>query len=173
MRKALAELTEDWLCRVDQLLATDESASQLILGGLLVVRRSAAVRPGRVLPGLIGTANPRDDVEDCLRRLRSELMDKLDQVKAFMDATGSNASQAIVFFSGVDQSEPEWDEVWSTLSSKDEQWAWDSVGMLKKDADARISVPFELIVGRYQRKGHGQAGGVMQGPVYDSFPWRP
>jgi len=171
--KARAELTEDWLRRAERQLESDDGAEAPLLDGLFVVRRSATTGPGRVLPALMGMLDPKETVKLCLSKLQGDLTKKLGQ-KEFMGATGTNANQAIVFFSGIDEWEPEWDKLWSTLEGQQGQWAWDYVDQIKKDADTLIGMPFELIVGRYQKKGRRLGGEVQYGPMeYVSFPWKP
>ena len=172
--KARAELTEDWLRRAEGQLETDEGAELLLLDGLFVVSHSAAVGPSRMSPVLMGTLDPKEAVKLCLSKLQGDLMKKLGQIKEFMGATGTNANQAIVFFSGIDEWEPEWAELWSTIEGGREQWAWDCLDQLKEDAEALIAMPFELIVGRYEKKGRSPAGEVQYGPMeYRPFPWKP
>ncbi len=57
---------------------------------------------------------------------------------------------------------------------KDIDKNYNIVDQIKKDADALIGMPFELIIGRYQKKGRGPGGEVQYGPMgYGTFPWKP
>ena len=169
--KARAELTEEWLRRAEEELEGDEGAKVPLLDGLFVVGRSATVSPSRVSPALMGMLDPKETVKLCLSKLQGDLTKKLVQIKQFMGTTGTHANEAIVFFSGIDEWEPEWNQFWSTLDAK-EEWAWDCVDQIKKDADALIGMPFELIIGRYQKKGRGPGGEMRYGPMaYGPFPW--
>jgi hypothetical protein len=173
LERTRCELTETLLFLLEQYLGCNENAAIEILGGLFEVKRSKTIRVGRVSSTLAGMLSPRETVMLCLSKLQGELMGKLKQIKDFMNTKQIRATRAIVFFSGVDEWEPEWAEVWSTLNDNGEQWAWDCVASIKAAADALINIPFDLIVGRYKQKN--KKGGVVRyGSVeYVSFPWKP
>jgi hypothetical protein len=165
---ARGELTEDWLRGLGRRF---HSAPQVeILGDLLAVRRTQ--RAGAVDLQLSGGSDRVKTVMLMLSKLRGELMTKLCQIKEFMDATRTRANEAIVFLSGIDEDQTEWSYFWSLLDHS-EQWAWGCVAQMKKDADALIGMPFELIIVRL-KKERGPRGEVCYGPmVYAPFLWRP
>ena len=169
--RARQELTASALSAFEQKLSNDPHAKIPILDGLFVVRRSQSVGPGRVSPALIGSLCPKETAQWCLARLRDDLLGKLGQIKGCHGAVGDHADQAIVFFSGVDEWEPEWSVVWDALDANDEE-AWKQVSAIKQAADQLIGIPFELIVGRYQKKGRGPNGKARHGPMqYLPFSW--
>ena len=172
--KARAELSETWFASLVRDLEKNPLTESNILDGIFAVRRSKTAGRGRVDLSLIGILDPIETAKQCLSRLKDQLMEKLKQIKTFMDARQISATQAIVFFSGMDQSEPEWDELWSTLEAEGEQWAWDCVDSIRSAAGVLIKIPFELIVSRRKVKAGEQAGVVTYGSVeYVPFPWKP
>jgi hypothetical protein len=140
----------------------------VILDGLFLVERSDLISPGRVFPALMGMLDPGKTVEWCLSRLRDELLDKLRQIKGFMDATKTQADLAIVLLSGIDEWQPEWSVVWEALDANDGA-SWKQVSAIRNAADQFIGVPIELIVGRYQKIGRGPNREVQ----YVPFSWQP
>jgi hypothetical protein len=167
------QLTEEAFLELLHALEATPNEQEAILDGLFLVERSGLISPGRVFPALMGMLDPRKTVEWCLSRLQEELLGKLGQIKGFIDATGAHADQAIVFFSGIDEWEPEWSIVWEALDANGGA-AWKQLSAIKKAADQLIGIPFELIVGRYQKKGQGPNGEVQYGPIeYVPFSWQP
>lgn len=172
IEKTRAELTEGTFSSLEQSLQRNSEAPIEIIDGLFTVERSTA-GSGRVFPALIGILDPKATVELCLSKLKGELDKKLLQIRKFMETTDAKADQAIVFFTGIDQWEPEWAVLWDTLEGRG-NWAWELVQSIKQDADKLIIMPFELIVGRNQGKGRGPSGEVQYGPIeYVPFSWQP
>lgn len=170
--KARAELSEEWFSSLVRSLENNPAIVPDILNGLFVVKRDETISAGRVFPSLMVFLDPRETVELCLCKLQCELMGKLEQIKLFMDTKQMDAAKAIVFFSGIDQWEPEWDELWSTLEAGREQWVWNYIDSMRSAADALIKIPFELIVGRYKAKVGERV--VRYGNVqYVPFPRKP
>ena len=117
---------------------------------------------------------PMATVKLCLSKLEGELVKKLQQIKEFMEVTGAGADHGIVFFSGIDQWEPEWGVTWSTLGSDQERWVWQQVKSVQENARATIGMPFDLIVGRYTEHEPAPGGEMSYGPIeYSPFPWNP
>lgn len=116
-----AELTEDYLLSLEQKLASNPGAQIEVMDGLFMLECSKIAGAGSVYHALIGTLAPKQTVRLCLSRLQDEVMRKLGQIRRFIDAKGSRATEAIVFFCGIDEWEPEWAEVWSTLEDEGQQ----------------------------------------------------
>lgn len=106
--KARQALTEAEFLSWVQSLPNNEDAQIEIMDGLFALEHSKHMSPGRVSPAVTGTFDPKETARLRLDRLESELKGKLTQIKRFMDATGAHADQAVVFFSGIDEWEPEW-----------------------------------------------------------------
>jgi len=171
--KARAELSEEWFSSLVRSLENNPAIVPDILNGLFVVKCDETISAGRVFPSLMEFLDPAKTVEFCLYKLQCELMGKLEQIKLFMDTKQMDAAKAIVFFSGIDQWEPEWNELWSTLEAGREQPVWNYIDSMRSAADALIKIPFELIVGRYKTEVGELAGErvVRYGDVqYVPFP---
>ncbi|MCI0897378.1 MAG: hypothetical protein J4O11_03685 [Chloroflexi bacterium] len=166
LKKAREELTEPRLLSLERTLKADPDAEVQIIEGLFSVRRGPT--PGRVFGGWTYRLSPREAVELCLLRIQEELLAKLEQVRTFIEASGYGAAHVIIFFSGVDEWESEWSELWKSLDSM-ESWAWDRVATIKAEGDKLIGLPFELIVGRYKTLGTGKFDSVE----YRAFHWQP
>ena len=151
--RARCELTEDWLSSLERQFRCDEDAQVPILDGLLTVKRNTRV--GSVELSQTGFLDPTKTVRLCLVKLFSELTVKLMQIKGFWDDARTDATQAVVFFSGIDPWQPEWDALWDVLFSRNKlspeesRCAWDCVRFIREAATALINpLPFELIVGK-------------------------
>jgi len=176
MTKARTELSETWFSSLVRDLENNHAVESDILDGLFVVKCEETVSTGRVCPSLTESLSSTETVALCLCKLQVELMGKLEQIKVFMDTKQMDATKAIVFFSGIDQWQAEWDELWSTLEDGREQWVWNYIDSMRSVADALIKIPFELIVGRYKAKAGELAGErvVRYGDVqYVPFPRKP
>ena len=80
-----------------------------------------------------------------------------------MSAVETDATLAIVFFSGTDDWSMEWFVLWEMVKARKDpsQWPWDRICSIQREASSSIGIPFELIVA----KGN---------PVeYGPFPWKP
>lgn len=164
------QLVEEAFLELLQALEATPNEQQAILDGLFLVKRNDLISPGRVFPVLKGTPNQGKTTERCLSRLQAELLDKLKQIKGFMAAKRTQVDRAIVFFSGVDEWSPEWSVIWEALDANDEA-ARKQIYAIKQEADELIGIPFELIVGRYQKNGRGPQGEVRYGSIdYVPFP---
>jgi hypothetical protein len=125
--KTRVELTEGTFASLEQSLQRNPVAPNEIMNGLFAVERSDTAGLGRVFPALMGNLDPKATAALCLSKVQGELTNKLRQIKDFMGATGAKADQAVVFFSGIDQWEPEWSVLWEILEGG-ENWVWDAVG---------------------------------------------
>jgi len=154
-----SELTEEFFLRVDKELANNPNTEIAILEGLLVIKRDA--NPGVIDTQRVGSSNREANLKMVLPRLCAALLEKLEQIQAFLDATGYDATHAVVFFSGIDDYEIEWSDPWDTLADKTSapQWVRDYINTIHSIASASIRIPFDLIVGR---------GNSVK---YEPFPW--
>jgi hypothetical protein len=167
------QLTEEAFLELLQALEATPNEQLAILDGLFLVERGDLISPGRVFPALMGMLDPGKTVAWCLSRLQDGLLDKLRQIKGFMDATGTQADLAIVLLSGIDEWQPEWSVVWEALNA-DDGAAWKRLSAIRTVADQQIGIPFELIVGQYQKQRRGPSGEVRYGPMqYVPFSWQP
>ena len=122
IKKTRTELTEEVFSSLEQSLERCRDARIEILDGLFAVEQDGTASAGRVFPTMTYWLDPKATVELCLSKLEGELLNKLRQIKQFLETTPLAADHGIVFFTGIDQSEPEWDVLWSTLGSDQERW---------------------------------------------------
>lgn len=154
LNRARQELTEEWFLSVAPGLVKDNGASTQVLDGLIKVAQIASVG---------GSLSPKQTATLMLEKLDGDLMGKLEQIREFMNNSHRTPSIAVVFFSGTEPWQIEWDVLWKEMKSSIDpsQWPWDHIKLIADKAKVLMPVPFELII--------GQGNPVKYAP----FPWAP
>jgi hypothetical protein len=128
-------------------LNDDPSRSIEILDGVIEIMLSGP--PNTVTPSWGGSLDSHVTAKDFLGRLKSDLLLKINQIREFKDSQNVKASDAVVFFSGIDDWSMEWYQLWQSMRyQKDNSlWPWTCIKVIKQEADALVGMPFQLIFG--------------------------
>ncbi|MFC1914337.1 hypothetical protein ACFLXF_03600 [Chloroflexota bacterium] len=143
---------------LDKLLNKSCTSIEL-LEGLIIVRTTSNVPFFQMSSPFV--INPMQTFERMISKLEGEFLSKLTQIKCFMDAqTGEiSISNALVFLSGTNPQDKEWDTMWDVLCRFNDDCVWQRVYRMHQEGQKVVDIPFVLIVGM----------GIP--PRYDHFPW--
>lgn len=168
------ELTEEWLRKLECSLAKDTNLESEIFLGLFGVRRSQI--PGAAVLLFGPPKNQNDATKLMLEKLCGDLIKALKQIKSFIDTNPSREipSRALVFLSGGDEWNAEWNDMWETLECQD-GIVWEDMKRIHNKAHQLIKLPFELIVGKYKKERGMVADrrAIIRTLEYVPFSWTP
>ena len=137
IRRIREELTESWYLSLVQ--QPSLNSDKEVLDGLLNLEMTEG--QGIVIPSWGGNLNPLKTAEHFLKRLEYDFVDKLAQIKGFINREQIGATQAIVFFSGTDPWNIEWGILWEKVEAEKDpsQWPWNRIRAMYEEAKSLIA----------------------------------
>jgi len=154
IRRAREEIPETLLEKI-----VNQAATRIdILDGLISIEITS---PGLSAVKPVGWQGRLETAQLMLCKLEGKLYKALGQINKYKNAQNFETTNlnGLVFLSGTGPQEKEWETTWDMLLKYKDDDVLKRVLNLRKEAQERIDIPFELIVG---------IGVPLR---YDRFPW--